>query len=205
MECNTSDAANRDSYPSVFLPHHGVIKEDSTTTKLRVVFDASCNTSTGLNFNEMQKCGPKVQDDLWNMLIRFRSHRFVMSADIAKMYRQILVDGQQCPLQQIIWRDQPDQDLKRYTLKTVTYGNKSAPYLASRTLQQLSMDERMQYPLASNAISDFYVDDLLTGTNSKTEAIELQRQVINMCARGGMELRKWCANHIEVLNHLPAL
>ena len=31
-----------------YLPHHCVHKEDSSTTKLRVVFDASAQMSTGL-------------------------------------------------------------------------------------------------------------------------------------------------------------
>lgn len=30
-----------------YIPHHAVIKEDSTTTKLRVVFDASSKTTSG--------------------------------------------------------------------------------------------------------------------------------------------------------------
>ncbi|XP_062542528.1 uncharacterized protein LOC134210503 [Armigeres subalbatus] len=35
-----------------YLPHHPVIKEASTTTKVRVVFDGSARTSTGFSLNE---------------------------------------------------------------------------------------------------------------------------------------------------------
>lgn len=38
---------------SFFLPHHCVIKDSSTTTKLRVVFDGSCQLDTGLPINEL--------------------------------------------------------------------------------------------------------------------------------------------------------
>lgn len=36
-----------------YIPHHCVIKEDNSTTKLRVVFDASSKTSTGISLNEI--------------------------------------------------------------------------------------------------------------------------------------------------------
>jgi hypothetical protein len=35
-----------------FIPHHGVLKEDAITTKLRVVFDASAKTTNGKSLNE---------------------------------------------------------------------------------------------------------------------------------------------------------
>ncbi|XP_011170650.2 uncharacterized protein LOC105203543 [Solenopsis invicta] len=47
-----------------FLPHHGVVRDDNLTTKLRVVFDASCPTSTGVSLNDILQVGPTIQQDL---------------------------------------------------------------------------------------------------------------------------------------------
>ena len=54
------------------LPHHFVFKEDSTTTKLRVVFDRSATTSTGQSLNDTLMVGPPVQDDLYSIIMRLR-------------------------------------------------------------------------------------------------------------------------------------
>lgn len=55
---------NHVSQCEYFMPHNGVIKSESLTTKLHVVFDASAPSSNGLSFNNRQMVGPVLQDDL---------------------------------------------------------------------------------------------------------------------------------------------
>jgi hypothetical protein len=118
------------------------------------------------------------------------------------MYRQILVDEEQCNLQQILWRSSPDEEIQAYSLKTVTYGTASAPYLATRVLNQLAEDEKLNYPVAADvAQRDFYVDDVLSGAESVQEAKELQQQLIELLKAGGFELHKWSTNSPQLLNH----
>ncbi|XP_023289526.1 uncharacterized protein LOC111674256 [Orussus abietinus] len=85
-----------------YLPHHAVLKQTSTTTKLRVVFDGSAKTTSGLSLNDVQRVGPTVQDDLFSIILRFRKHTFVISADITKMYRQINVYKAERDFQRIL-------------------------------------------------------------------------------------------------------
>lgn len=76
-----------------FIPHFGVIRNSSTTTQLiRVIFDASASTSSGVSLNDIQMVGPVVQDDLFSILTRFRQHKYVVSGDVEKMYRAIELD-----------------------------------------------------------------------------------------------------------------
>ena len=72
-----------------FLQHRAVFKESSTTTKTRVVFEASAKSTTGISLNDMLMVGPTIQQDLISIILRFRMHRYAMTADISKMYRQI--------------------------------------------------------------------------------------------------------------------
>jgi len=60
--------------PCYVLPHHAVFKETSTTTKTRVVFDGSAKTSNGLSLNDIIQVGPTVQQDLYSIVLRFRTH-----------------------------------------------------------------------------------------------------------------------------------
>lgn len=187
------------TYTSYYLPHHAVIKSDSTTTKLRVVFDASCKMLNGPSLNETLLIGPVVQDTLFNLLLRWRTHRIVLKADIEKMYRQVLVTDAHQSYQRIIWRDNPQNPLQEYQLQTVTFGTAAAPYLAIKTIHQIADDEEMRYPIGAAAIRrDFYVDDLLSGADSVNEAVEKQRQVVNILQCGGFPIRKWSSNSSQV-------
>ncbi|GFW08731.1 integrase catalytic domain-containing protein [Trichonephila clavipes] len=64
---------------------------------------------------------------------------------------------------------------KTFELSTVTYGTTSAPFLATRTLKQLALDEAGNFPLGSSVVmSDMYIDDILTGAETLLEAKELK-------------------------------
>lgn len=123
---------HEDNYICYYMPHHGVIKETSATTKLRVVFNGSFPSTTGMSINDLQMVGPTIQQDLHSILLRFRQHQYVISADIAKMYRQILVQPNQRPLQRIFWRDDPSENLQIYELNTVIYGTASASFFVNK-------------------------------------------------------------------------
>ena len=186
-----------------YIPHHFVLKESSTTTKFRVVFDASAKTSTLVSLNDMLMIGPPTQDLLINIVMRFRKHKFVISADIEKMYRQVLVHPDDQLYQYIVWRESTDQPLKHYRLLTVTYGTAAAPYLATRTLKMLAESERQNFPMAARAlIEDTYMDDLMTGAETEEECIELATQLRALLLKAGFILRKFTSNSEAVLESI---
>jgi len=142
MTLSTNTNIQSTEHPQVFLPHHPIIRNESSTTKLRVVFDASTKTSTNISLNETLMVGPTIQDDLRRILMRFRIHQVVLTADIEKMYRQIKVSENCKSYQQILWREIPNDPLEAYRLSTVTYGTSSAPFMAIRTLYLLADCEK---------------------------------------------------------------
>lgn len=70
-------AAERADPRAYYLPHHAVIREDKTTTKVLVVFDASCKTTNGKSLNDRLHVGPTIQDDLFSLLIKWRKGKIV--------------------------------------------------------------------------------------------------------------------------------
>lgn len=49
----------------------------------------------------------------------------------------------------------------------LAYGTKNAPFLATRTLQQLALDESQTFPKTyKTLLNNFYVDDNLSGTHT---------------------------------------
>lgn len=74
-----------------FIPHNAVQRPESTIIKLRVVFDASTKTSLGHSLNVNLHCGQKLQQDLPGIVLRFRLHTIVFTADVKQMFRQIVI------------------------------------------------------------------------------------------------------------------
>ncbi|GBM83293.1 hypothetical protein AVEN_261134-1 [Araneus ventricosus] len=182
------------------MPHHGVFKPDSTSTKLRVVFNASSPTTTGKSLNDVLLSG-EIDEDVFNIMLRFRKHQIVLIADIRQMFRQILIEPSQRDLLRILWKTKEEEEPVSYRLKTVTYGTKCAPFLATRVLRQLAMDEVKNFPLASEGVlSDVYMDDIVTGSQDLGTAIVLKDQLINLFNTCGMVLHKWNSNARELLD-----
>jgi len=104
-------------------------------------------------------------------------HKYVFTADIEKMYRQIWINPNDQQYQMIVWRSDPSERLKFYRLKTITYGTKSTPYLATKCLEHLASKEMQKYPIGSSALkNDFYVDDFNTGADTISEALQIHKE-----------------------------
>ena len=175
-----------------YIPHHAVYNESSLTTKLRVVFDASMQTENKISFNDIQYTGPKVQRDITEILLAWRMFPFVFSTDVTKMYRQILIHEDQRNLQRILWRTDPTKPINEYQLNTVTYGTRSAPYLATRTMIKMSQDYEENYPLGSMCLQKYsYVDNIFGGAETIKRAQIMVKQVEQICKESAMPLHEW--------------
>lgn len=193
-----------DSAKKYHIPHHAVLKPDSLTTKLRVVFDASAKTTTGYSLNECMHTGGKQQNDLFEILSKWRKNKIVFKADITKMYRMISLDEEDQQYHTVFWRKDVNEQIREYQLTTVTFGTAAAPFMATRTLNEIAAVNEATYPMAAETIrEDFYVDDLISGQDDIKSALKAKDELLTVLPAAGMQLRKWSSNSDELLRSLP--
>ena len=189
---------------SFYMPMHCVLKESSSTTKLRVVFDGSAASSSGISLNSVLQVGPQLQPTLGKILMKFRSYPVALSADVSKMYRAIELSPSDRDLHRFLWRPNPDVPVQIYRMNRVTFGISCSPYLAIRTLQQTAKDHGQEYPLVQSNVSDsFYVDDFLGGASTSAEATTLLHNMREVLLKGNFNLCKWRSSCPNVLKDLP--
>lgn len=186
------------------IPHHGIIKKG--TDKLRVVFDGSSKTSSGVSINQCLHSGEPLQNDITKILLNFRRHQIVFTTDIKMMFRMTWVHPEDRKFQLILWRESTSEPIKVYELNTNTYGLRSSPFISIRTMLQLADDWEGTHPnsMASDVIrKHIFVDDILTGADTMSEAQSLKSEIIQLMDSAGYELRKWSSNCKQLLEDLP--
>lgn len=124
----------------IYLIMQLVVREDKSTMKVGVVFDASCKGTSGKSLNNDLLVGPRLQPELRHIIMKWRTYPICFAADIAKMYRMVKGVPEHTDFQRVLWRENPSEEVKDCRLLRVTFGVSSAPYLAVKSLQQVAKD-----------------------------------------------------------------
>ena len=133
-----------------------VVKESSSTTKVRAVFDASSKSTSGTYLNDQLLTGPTIHSSLVDVILRFHYHRIALTTDISKMCRAILLHPDDRDLHRFVWRKESDQPLQVYRMTRLTFGVSSA----NMVVKQNAIDQATKFPLSAQAVhKSFYVDD----------------------------------------------
>ena len=74
--------------PVHYIPHHEVLKPESKTTPLRIVFNSSASFMRHV-LNDYWAKGPNILNDLLSVLLRFRQDSVAVAGDISKMYNAV--------------------------------------------------------------------------------------------------------------------
>lgn len=179
------------------IPHHAVIKESSTTTKVRVVYKASVKTSDGYSLNDRSRIGPTILGDLGTMLLRWRLGKIALTANIEKMYRQFWIHPGEMEFQQILWRSNPTEPLKFYQLKTVTLGNSLVQYLEIRGLHFIAQSVKAEQPDLTKIIKkNLDVGDCQPSFDTAKQALDLKEHLSQLLLSCGL---KWNSRSPELL------
>ena len=90
-----------------YLPHHGVIRQDKTTSKLRVIYDASAR-GDGPSLNDCLYTGPKFGQSIFGILMRFRAQKVALIGDIEKAFLMVSVQERDRDSLRFLWISNPN-------------------------------------------------------------------------------------------------
>lgn len=185
------------------MSHHCVLKPDSSSTKLRCVFNASSKDIANVSLNDLLLPGPKLQSDVDLLLLRFRFHNIALTTDITKFYRMIYVHPDDRKHQRLFYRPNAASPVLEYEINRLVYGMTPSSFLAQRTLKQLVAEEGQKFPLAASAIlNDTLMDDCISGASDIASVRQLRDELITMLGAGGFSLSKWSSSHEEVFDSI---
>ena len=189
-------------HQTFYLPMHRVEKASSTTTKLRVVCDASAKTTSGQSLNDILLSGPSLYPRLTTILQRFRLFDIAYSADISRMIREVSLHFDDRDLHRYLVRGD-GRELEDWRMTRVTFGVTSSPFLATATLRRIAQDYSQEHPTAALVSTNFYVDDFLHGSATLQDAQKVRQDINSLLSHGQMRLRKWRTNSPELLASIP--
>ena len=191
-----------------YLPHHPVIREDKLTTKVRVVYDASAKTS-GPSLNECLYAGPKFDQHILDILLRFRLHKTALAADIEKAFLMVSVTPGDRDVMRFLWVDDIEKKLPEILIlrfTRVVFGVSSSPFLLNATIRHHVEKYKDSDPAFVETFTrSIYVDDVTFGANDDNGAFDLYKRAKKILADGGFNLRKFVSNSQELQQQIKLM
>ena len=195
--------ANPGSSNVHYIPHHAVIRRDKSTTKLRIVYDASAK-SDGASLNECLHAGPPLAQGIFDIMLRFRSHRVALIGDIEKAFLMVHMAETDKDVLRFSWVDdidnvEPQVITLRFT--RVVFGLSSSPFLLNATIKHhIEQYEKCDPAFTQKFLQSIYVDDLTSGDRDVDSTFEFyMKSKLRLKDAGfNLRMRKFVTNSLEL-------
>jgi len=189
-----------------YIPHHPVIKESASSTKIRIVFDGSSKETNDVSINECLYEGPNLFPDLIGVLLRFRLFRYAFVTDITKAFLQIGVDTQDRNYLRFLWYDEkldqswPTERPTAYRFCRVPFGLRASPFLLNQTIKHHLKQMESKYPVTVSYLhGNIYVDDVIMSIEDNSDLKVVMKESVEIFNEMSMVLHKWHGNFTEIV------
>ena len=182
-----------------YIEHHAVYREDKTSTKVRIVWNAAAQFK-GVSLNDGFYKGPDLLNNLISCLLAWRRDRVAVVRDVRKIFNQIEVSACDQIFHRFVWRfgDESSPPIAFQWIR-LPFGDRPAPDIATNAVRLLAENARQSEPLGSSIINDeMYMDDIGHSTATAEAAFKAIDEVNTVLARGKFETKTWNSNHLEV-------
>ncbi|GFT23059.1 integrase catalytic domain-containing protein [Trichonephila clavipes] len=183
-----------------YLPHQAVFRQESLTTKMRIVFDASSHEDGQPSLNDCIWSGENLNPNIFHLIISFRLNTIAITADIERAFLQISLRDEDRDAVRFLFPDirsnQTDPyKFQVYRFKRVIFGVNVSPFLLSATIKHHIENYREQYPAATEMLDTcLYVDDVISGADDISQALKVSKDAETIMKNASMKLRKWNSN-----------
>ena len=162
-----------------------------STTPLRICANSSLK-SDGISLNDILCKGPPALNELWGVLIRFRSFKVAFTKDLSKFYQSIDTKERDKHLRRIVWRfGKEDENPKIFMTCTVNFGDKPAGCISQVALRNTAQLYKEIDPVAASMIIDAtYVDDTNGGADTREAAEKISQSMDDIVELGGFVYKK---------------
>ena len=177
-----------------YMPHKPVVREGATSTKVRMVFDASSKPSReAYSINECMNPGPALQPLLWDIMIRSRVAPVCVVGDVMKAFLQIEVNPDDRDAFRFLYRMENGDELHLRFCR-LPFGGESSPFVLGGVLQHhleiTPGNEAVKRQLKENT----YVDNIMGLVHNEDEASPFKEEAIKIMEKGQFPLAKWESN-----------
>lgn len=183
------------------MPHHEVYRSSSTTSQVRIVYDASSKQGDLKSLNDCLNSGDNLYPNLTNMIIKFREHKIAFCADVARAFLQIEVPVKDRKYLCFIYFKNCDKNepLILYRFTRHCFGVTCSPFVLAATIKCHIKKLENLNPLAFQMLNNnLYVDDLFFGSESIEQAYKLSEDALLILKDAKMNLRKFETNCNEL-------
>ena len=182
-----------------YMPHKSVIRDNATSTKVRMVFDASAKPSSeAFSVNECMNPGPQTQPLLWDILIRSLVTPVCVAGDITKALLQVELHTEDRDAFRFLYRNE-DGGETHYRFCRLPFGGESSPFVLGCILEHhietVSGDENVKEQLKLNT----YVDNVMGLVANKHQGKQFREEAVKIMEKGKFPLTKWESN-LKLLN-----
>ena len=190
------------------LPHQAVIHKDHSSTKLRVVFDASAK-KVGPTLNDAMYKGPCWTLLLFAVLVPFRLNPIGIIANIEKAYLQISVADCHRDFVRFLWFDDVFKDIPEevmFRFCRVIFGANCSQYLLNSVIRyHASQYKDIDKNFSEKVAKSFYVDDFNSTVDNVTQGEELYKKIKLRFLDASFNVRKWKTNSLELQNYIDKM
>ena len=150
--------------------------------------------------------GPKLQNDLFAVLLRLRHEPVALMCDIKEMYLQIKLQPEDQPYHRFLWRNlETNKERDIFEFDHMVFGVNSSPFQVQFVAREHAKKHQPEFPLGAETILEStYMDDSMDSMPDVRTAVELYNQLSELWDSAGMHARKWLSNELEVLQSIPS-